>query len=387
MSLSIPSRRLIGAVPVLTATPTTIATTTITSPTALLPALQSLTLTGTPSYFSSPSSQHRSLHTTPPNHWFWNRKKKTTSPGSLEDQLSGTKQTRQALIEQMNNKVEGPAIFDDEVQKPSAQQADGKGAGKGGIKKTKSGASLAHEHLARAIDPDPRSRARWERKMIIQKIRNGTNPYSHEPRTALIKRTERENLTQSTFLPTSTKKLVHLARQIQGKTLDEALAQMRFSKKKMAAEVAFQLELARDRAIATRGMGLGLDAHGNKMDNPIRTVAEAYGLQTIRDVDGKEIVHIQTKDGRWIKIDDPTRLYVAEAWVTRGPWRDKVPEYRARGRLNVIHRPSAGIAIRLKEEKTRIREAAECEAKRLRQDPWVHLPDRPINGQQQWYSW
>jgi hypothetical protein len=46
-----------------------------------------------------------------------------------------------------------------------------------------------------------------------------------------------------------------------------------------------------------------------------------------------------------------------------------------------------GIAIRVKEEKTRIREAAEREAKRLRQDPWVHLPDRPINGQQQWYSW
>jgi hypothetical protein len=46
-----------------------------------------------------------------------------------------------------------------------------------------------------------------------------------------------------------------------------------------------------------------------------------------------------------------------------------------------------GITVILKEEKTRIREAAEREAKKLRQGPWVHLPDRPVTGQRQWYSW
>lgn len=41
----------------------------------------------------------------------------------------------------------------------------------------------------------------------------------------------------------------------------------------------------------------------------------------------------------------------------------------------------------LKEEKTRIREHKERQEKKHRQGPWVHLPDRPITAQRQYYSW
>lgn len=188
------------------------------------------------------------------------------------------------------------------------------------------------EHLARAVDPDPRSRVRWERKMVIRQVQRGTDPFSREPRAARIARTERQMTTKSPFLATSTKKLVKLAHQIQGKTVAEALVQMRFSKKKMAQEVRYQLELARDLAVAERGMGLGakraLAAEGEGE-------GEASGIQA-----NGETVEIQTKDGKWVKIDDPTRMYVAEAWVNRGPWRGKVPDYRARGRVNIKHRPT-----------------------------------------------
>jgi hypothetical protein len=41
----------------------------------------------------------------------------------------------------------------------------------------------------------------------------------------------------------------------------------------------------------------------------------------------------------------------------------------------------------LKEEKTRIREHKEREEKKANKKPWVHLPDRPIYRQSQYYSW
>jgi hypothetical protein len=121
---------------------------------------------------------------------------------------------------------------------------------------------------------------------------------------------------------------------------------------------------------------------------------------------------------------------VAEAWVNRGPLRAKRVEYRARGAANILKRPSTskyplytsllppqfavepseptplpiwhaflalppckradlipGISLVLKEEKTRIREHRERVAKKYRQGPWVHLPDRPVTAQRPFYSW
>jgi ribosomal protein L22 len=156
--------------------------------------------------------------------------------------------------------------------------------------------------------------------MVIRQVHNQTNPFSREPRAARIARTERQLLSKSPNMATSTKKLVHLARQIKGKTVSEALVQMRFSKKKYAQEVRLHLEESRDLAVVERGMGLGKKAAGSSGDNG----------------GSSEAVEIQTKDGKWIKVDDPTRMYVAEAWVNRGSLRGKLPEYRARGRMNIL---------------------------------------------------
>lgn len=101
------------------------------------------------------------------------------------------------------------------------------------------------------------------------------------------------------------------------------MIQMRFSKKKYAKEVLYELKLARDRAVVERGMGLG------------KTNGEFKPGETeptkVRDV----------RHGKWVEIEDPTRLYVHEAWVNRGPWRGKKPNYRARGRTDLIQMPQA----------------------------------------------
>ncbi|KAL1837908.1 hypothetical protein VTJ49DRAFT_3275 [Mycothermus thermophilus] len=296
MSLSMPSRRLIRAVPALTASPTTTT--------------------------STPPSSSRPLHTTPPNQWFWRKKSKSTD-SPLEESLTGTKTVRQTLLNQLTSKIEGPAMFEDEVapvQKKQQQQADELAAradAHGALPRSKTGLSLAKEHLARALDPNPRARVRWERKVAIQQVRNGTNPFSREPREDIIARTERQHLSRSPWLATSTKKLVHLARQIQGKTLTDAMTQMRFSKKKMAQEVLYQLELARDEAVVSRGMGLGQQGLKKEVDSMLddATGIRESSSSSEGSSNNKPVIEIHTKDGRWIKIDDPTRMYVAEAWA------------------------------------------------------------------------
>lgn len=231
-------------------------------------------------------------------------------------------------MNRLSSRLEGPAMFEDEVKEATpagAEATQQPGRKKGAL--TRTGASLVKEHLERAVDPDPRSRVRWERKMVIRQVQRGTNPFSRESRAARIARTERQLTTKSPFLATSVKKLVHLARQIQGKTVAEALVQMRYSKKKMAQEVGYQLELARDLAVVERGMGLG---------EAKRAAAVANG----EEVEAAQPVKIQTKDGKWVTIEDPTRMYVAEAWVNRGPWRGSEPDYRARGRMYLKMKPS-----------------------------------------------
>lgn len=133
-----------------------------------------------------------------------------------------------------------------------------------------------------------------------------------------VKMTERQLLHKSQFMPTSVKKLVMLSRQIAGKPVDEAISQMQWSKKKMAAEVKYYLEEARDLAIAQRGMGLG-QVNGEVLDKPRK---------------------IFTKEGKWIEVTDPTRMYIAQSWVGRGPWRGRALDYKGRGRTGLIHHPA-----------------------------------------------
>ena len=64
-------------------------------------------------------------------------------------------------------------------------------------------------------------------------------------------------LSKSHWFKTLVKKLGSLARQIAGKNIDDAILQMRFSKKKAAIDIKAHLEQAKNEAIVAWGMGLG----------------------------------------------------------------------------------------------------------------------------------
>lgn len=218
----------------------------------------------------------------------------------LDDPKARQEHIRRTLTER---DAEG-GIFEDELQPAGETGPEGR---TGRSQKTS-------ENMAIVTDPDPRSRVRWQRRKVIQMVRK-RGEMTREER---IKMTEREHLHTSKFLPTSTKKLVMLSRQIAGKTLDDAITQMQWSKKKMAAEIKYYLEEARDLAIAHRGMGLGR-ANGELLEKPQK---------------------IQTKDGKWIEISDPTRMYIAQSWVGRGKWRGKSLDYKARATFGIMKHPS-----------------------------------------------
>jgi ribosomal protein L22 len=265
------------------------------------------------------------------------------------------------MLDRMQQASDGNSIFSDEIEASKSQTPSeaGKGTTPAASKpagRTRAGASLDPAHSARALDPDPRARVRWERKMVIRSMKASTNPFAQEPRDLRISRTERRYLSKSRFLPTSLKKLVHLARQIQGKTVDDAIVQMRYSKKKQSRPIINHLKKARDLAIVERGMGIG-NASGETPEwrNEVQRAAsvsasaapgehvDARGKRALTAVNGSQGqvgVKIQTKDKRWLVVDNPTRLYVAEAWIGRGPRRHVEVEYRARGRRNLLISPS-----------------------------------------------
>jgi ribosomal protein L22 len=198
------------------------------------------------------------------------------------------------------------SIFEDEEiagPKPAARKDD---------RKAQRAVARDPAIMAAALDPDPISRVRWERKMVIRDVRKR----GRLTRTQVIKRQEREILSKSHNFKTSVKKLGPLARQIAGKSVEEAIVQMRFSKKKAAFEVRKHLEHARNEAIVRRGMGLG--------------VAKEMKIQPVM---------VKTKEGKRIKIEDPTALYVDQAWVGKGDY-GKTPDYRARGQMNMMKNPT-----------------------------------------------
>lgn len=212
----------------------------------------------------------------------------------------------------MADRTAGESVFDEEIKKVDETS---KATPTEGAAAAYSGPSRAKEHMARALDPDPRWRIRWQRKKVMQMVRSGGKVTKEQH----IKMTEKEITQKSENLNTSTKKLMFLSRQIQGKTLDEALTQMRYSKKKTASEVSYVLKEARDRAIVSRGMGLG-QVNGEVLDKPRQ---------------------IQDKEGKWLEVSDPTRLYIDQAWVGKGPPRGMRIQYHARGRMSRMMKPSA----------------------------------------------
>lgn len=172
-------------------------------------------------------------------------------------------------------------------------------------------------HMQNILDPNPEARLLWERKVAIKGIKSR----GRLTKKQLLKRTERESLTKSQWLKTSTKKLGMLARQIAGKPIEEAIVQMRFSKKRIAQDLKKHLEYSRDMAIVNRGMGLG----------------KVEGTQG-------EPVEIELKDGKRKNITDRTGIYIDQAWVNRGPHGSEI-DYRARGQAHVMKNPFTSESI------------------------------------------
>lgn len=150
-------------------------------------------------------------------------------------------------------------------------------------------------------------------------------------KTVKILRTERFSVSKSALFKTSVKKLYPLARQIAGKPIEDAIVQMRFSKKKAAAEVKKHLEYARDEAMVRRGMGLGM------LKSP--RVAEVEGKEVEAEAQAaiKPII-FEDKKGKRRTVTDLSSIYVDQAWVGRGKY-DRKPEYRAQGRINMLRPP------------------------------------------------
>ncbi|PWY90919.1 mitochondrial ribosomal protein subunit L22 [Aspergillus heteromorphus CBS 117.55] len=219
------------------------------------------------------------------------------------------------------------------------------------------------ESMQRVLDPMPRARLRWERKMVVKDVRRRGRLSAKQ----VIMRTERESTSKSHWFKTSVKKLGPLARQIAGKNIDDAILQMRLSKKLAAKDVLKHLEHAKNTAIVRSGMGLGTP-DGQPAPKP---------------------VSITLPDGQRKTITDPTSIYISQAWVNRGPYGIDY-DHRARGQINLLRPPYTGITVILKEEKTRIREWQDREAKDLRKRKaqlWVQLPDRKITVQHQYNTW
>mgnify|MGYP001940340903 CR=1 FL=1 len=203
------------------------------------------------------------------------------------------------------------------------------------------------------IDPDQKARKRLERKLVIASVKR----HGRMTKAQKLARTERESLYKSHFLPTSTKKLQKVINQIAGKTVSEALVQLRFSKKKVARDVIKGLEIAQNEAIAARGMGLAGESVAVTRWEKQRNATDAGKPKDIWDYKTSEDTSdvakkepkvqfhkdtlIQLKDGSKKTVRDPSEIYIDQAWVGPGQsW--KSPEFRARGAINMLkHRTTS----------------------------------------------
>lgn len=320
MSLHLPSRRLLRSATALISPPNTLS-------------------------FLTPCTQKRTAF------WAWNRDKdvdpKAKPQNPLTEEYLKRKPKAQTLVR--GDLAESSIFEDEEIAGPKPDIITKEGV--------KQNFARNHDAMAAALDPDPRGRQRWERKMVIKQI----HKRGRLTRTQQLKRQERVILSKSHDFNTSVKKLMPLARQIAGKTVEEAIIQMRFSKKKVAKDVREHLEHAKNEAIVRRGMGLGVKD-------------EFTPLQ------------IQTKDGKRVKVQDPTTFYVDQAWCGRGLY-GRTPDYRARGNAFIMKNRTTSLSVVLKEEKTRIRLHEDRLKKEEKKKVWVQLPNRPITAQRQYYSW
>ncbi|KAF2275354.1 ribosomal protein L22 [Westerdykella ornata] len=266
---------------------------------------------------------------------------------------------------------------------------------------------------AMALDPDPRARALWERRLVIRQVQRR----GRVTRDVQLARLERESVYKSIPLRTSVKKLTKIMNMIQGKTVEEALVQLRFNPKKVARDVYKGLQIARDEAIVKRGMGLGGIQPTPELEDPEEVdlemepdesqedfEARVEAAQKAREGKIKAIeekllsrgtfvrpkigpgIEIELKDGRRKRVHDPTEMYIDQAYVGRLQ-NYYSRSYRARGRVDRLTHRMSTFTVVLKEEKTRMRISDEIKKKRDNRKLWTALPDRPVLAQQQYCLW
>jgi ribosomal protein L22 len=212
--------------------------------------------------------------------------------------------------------------------------------------------------LSMNLDPDVKARRHLERKLVI----SGVKRHGRMTKAAKLLRTERQSLYKSHFLPTSTKKLQKVVNQIAGKTVSEALVQLRFSPKRVARDVIKGLEIAQNEAIAARGMGLAGEETALRRWNGQRAATDAGKAKDswnykLSEKDGKAGAEklkapyhkeqmIELKHGGKKLVRDPSEIYIDQAWVGPGEsWAS--PEFRARGAINMLkHRTTSTLHSR-----------------------------------------
>ncbi|KAJ2903222.1 uncharacterized protein MKZ38_010258 [Zalerion maritima] len=298
----------------------------------------------------------------------------------------------EAAQEKFQSQVTGGGIFDTEIAEADSERKRRKERGGSGVPMGASSSQAMMQQQAEGggqssdmgsetidpensklyLDPDPRARVRWERKKVIQMVRKG----GRTTREERIRISERKIMMRSPYFFTSVKKLGALTRQIAGKTVDDALVQMRFSKKKFAKHISRHLELSKNMAVAKKGMGLGKATGEAPLAKPVEIETKKKpgmsGMQPMK----KKLV-----------ITDPTRIYIDEAWVNKGSYYTSRIYRHGRGMKSLWKTPSTSMTVVLKEEKTRMRQHRERQIKQIKAKPWVHLPDKPVTAQRPYYSW
>lgn len=234
--------------------------------------------------------------------WFKGDKKKPAlnSDLAVEDLLKGHRPPKQELM------VQG-GLEDDSILGPEEtnESTPGQQLEKPYVKDMAA--------MAAALDPKPWARAQWQRKKVIQAIQSR----GRISRTEQILKLERFHMHGSDFFKTSVKKTMPLTRQIAGKSVEDALVQLRFSKKLAARRIEEELKIARDEAIVSKGMGLGqIDMQGEG---------------------GKQLVAVKDKYGATRTVA-PTAMYIDQAWVNKKP-PNRTVEYRAKGQRNMLQHP------------------------------------------------
>lgn len=125
----------------------------------------------------------------------------------------------------------------------------------------------------------------WPKRATAREVRRRGRLTKRE----MLLQTEKEHLAKSHMFKTSVKKLAPIARQIQGKKIEDAIIQMRFSPKGAARDVLGHLYAARNESVVRRKM-------------------------------------------------DPEQTYIEQAWVGRGTY-GKEQNHRARGRIDILRLP------------------------------------------------